>query len=283
MYILGQDKNSMALQRHAQPVISQGWIRAILLLVAYITISVAGSYLVPTLFVWLVLSFLISIVLVYIFRLYIDRRTFKSLGFSLSHIYPDAFIGVASGVFLVTLGALVIYVAKGLEWIDLVMDKKDLFLSFGILLMIAFSEELVFRGYILHNLMKTLNKWLALLTSSLIFTVIHFSNLGIHPLGLINTFLAGLLLGITYILTRNLWLPIAFHFSWNFVQGPILGFKVSGFSFHSLLSMEVTGNEILTGGEYGFEGSIVCTVLLALSFTACCYLMHKKTYVVIGT
>lgn len=113
--------------------------------------------------------------------------------------------------------------------------------------LVAFAEELVFRGYILNNLLQSMNKWTALIISSLLFTLFHLSNPDISLLALLNIFLSGLMLGINYIFTKNLWFAILLHFSWNFYEGPILGYKVSGLTLESLLQQELTGNPILTG------------------------------------
>jgi membrane protease YdiL (CAAX protease family) len=143
--------------------------------------------------------------------------------------------------------------------------------------MISFSEELVFRGYVLRNLMKSFNKWMALVISALLFSIVHFSNEGVVVIGIINTVLGGLVLGLMFMLTRTLWLPVFFHLSWNFVQGPVLGFKVSGLSFQGILLPELHGATLVTGGDYGFEGSILCTGLLLSAFIAGCYLESNKT------
>jgi len=142
--------------------------------------------------------------------------------------------------------------------------------------MIAVSEELIFRGYVLKNLMKSFNKWIALLISAVLFSIVHSSNNGIPAIGFVNTFLGGLVLGVAYIITRSLWLPIFFHLSWNFIQGPILGFRVSGLTFESIMSIEIKGPAMITGGEYGFEGSVISTILLAFTLIAGCYVEFHK-------
>ena len=62
-----------------------------------------------------------------------------------------------------------------------------------------------------------------------------------------------------------MWFPIALHFSWNFFQGPIFGFEVSGIELNSLIVQEITGSDLLTGGDFGLEGSALLSVLLLLS------------------
>lgn len=266
----------MSLHRRHNPLIKQGWLRALLLLFVYTAISLAGSFFVTSLEVWISLLFLFSLLLVYLFRKYVDKRNTESLGLYFSSLYPDSLIGFALGTFLITAGALLIYLLNGLIWVDLVFNGDALILSTGLLIMIAFYEELVFRGYVLHNLLKSFNKWLALIISAVLFTIVHVSNAGIPPLGIMNTFLGGLLTGVTYMYTRNLWLPIFLHFSWNFIQGPVVGFAVSGVSFFSIMKMELTGNELLSGGRYGFEGSAICGAMLLIAVISFSYLEHKK-------
>lgn len=267
----------MSLHRQAPALIEQGWIRALILIIAYTALSAVWSNFVWSPELWFTVSFVLSFLLVFACRKFIDRRSFESLGFYAEHFYPDAVIGFALGTFLISTGALVLYYMNSLKWTDIVYSPKDFFFSFILLTMIAVSEELIFRGYVLRNLMKSFNKWIAVLLSAMLFSIVHNSNLGIPALGIINTFLGGLVLGVAYVITRSLWLPIFFHLSWNFIQGPVLGFRVSGLSFESVMSIETMGSVTITGGQYGFEGSIICTFLLFLALIAGCYVESQKT------
>jgi membrane protease YdiL (CAAX protease family) len=133
------------------------------------------------------------------------------------------------------------------------------------------------RGYILNNLMTGMNKYLALLLSSSIFGLLHLLNDGVTVLAMVNLILAGILLGSSYIFTKNLWFPISLHLFWNFFQGPVLGYSVSGMKVNPIFTLSSTGNELFTGGEFGFEGSIVCTVLLVTATAAVIGYYGKKT------
>lgn len=264
------------MQNQQGSFIPQGWLRAIILLALYIGISIAAGMVISSMQAWFAFSFLLSIFLVYVFRRYIDNKSFISLGLNYSRLLPDLAIGVSLAVFVISTGTVIIYFLEGIEWTDIVNRSGDLLMSAIVLMMVAIGEELVFRGYVLRNLMKSLNKWLALVASACLFTAVHATNPDVLAISLINTFLGGMVTGITFIYSRNLWLPIAFHFTWNFVQGPVYGFKVSGLQFNSILLLETSGEDAISGGSYGFEGSVVCTVLLCIALIPWCYMESRK-------
>jgi membrane protease YdiL (CAAX protease family) len=107
-----------------------------------------------------------------------------------------------------------------------------------------------------------MNRYVALMITSLLFMLMHMMNANVNLLGTINLFLAGLLLGIYYIHKRNLLFSIGMHITWNFFQGSIFGFAVSGNTTPSIISQELKGSEIINGGKFGFESSILATVLI---------------------
>jgi membrane protease YdiL (CAAX protease family) len=219
-------------------------------------------------FLWLVvlLECVVSLLSVWIFRVFVDRRSFSSLGLRPDGYFSESVIGFFMGPALLGICSLGLLFSGHLKWVDISFDPQSLTISLGLLLLIAFSEELVFRGYVLGNLLETFsNKWVALAISAILFAIFHITNPGMHSLAFANLFLAGLLLGLNYIYTRNLWFSMLFHFSWNFFQGPLLGFNVSGLHLPSLLIAETKGDLMITGGEFGLEGSMLNT---AISLTA---------------
>jgi len=121
-----------------------------------------------------------------------------------------------------------------------------------------------------------MNRFVALLLSSIIFSLLHLLNPGISVFSLINIVLAGILLGASYLYTRNLAFPLSLHLFWNWIQGPILGFKVSGNDTStSLLSLQLEENNPLNGGDFGFEGSILSSILIVI-FTIIIIFLHEK-------
>jgi membrane protease YdiL (CAAX protease family) len=233
----------------------------------------AGDYL----WLMLMLEFVTSVISVGIFRLLIERRSFLGLGWTLDGYAGEALTGFFLAPALLGLAAIGMLLSGHLEWTDIFWDPSTLFISFGWMTLIAFSEELVFRGYILGNLMEFIpNKWIALSLSSLLFTAYHAITPGIHTLAFVNLFLAGILLGINYIFTRNLWFSFLLHVGWNFFEGPILGFRVSGTTFPSLFQADPNGDLFITGGDYGLGGSMLMTLLLVAAILVLAWAFERK-------
>jgi uncharacterized protein len=220
---------------------------------------------------------IIAVLLVYIFRRFIDRDSFSSLGFSTDGYGSDAISGFFLAPAILGLGSLILFLSGNLKWMDIDFDPSSLFISLGIFAMVAFSEELVFRGYILNNLMGSFNKWVALCISAFIFALFHLNADNISFLPVADLFLGGLLLGINYIYTKNLWFAFFLHLSWNYFQGPLLGFKVSSLPVQSLLQSELKGSPLLTGGGFGFEGSFIDTALTVSALLILFLIYEKKS------
>ena len=205
---------------------------------------------------------------VWIFRKFIDRRTVMSLGFSLKNKSKDIIAGFGLGFFLITLGFLILYITGYLNIVNIVFNTETIFGTFLFFVFVAIHEEILFRGYILNNLMTSMNKYVALAISAVVFALVHGINPNISIVAIVNLILAGFVLGVSYIHTKNLWLPIFFHLSWNYFLGPIYGFEVSGAEFKTTIVQEVVGSDLITGGKFGFEGSLILTALLIFCFFA---------------
>ena len=206
---------------------------------------------------------------------YIDRRSVGSLGFEYRGHLPDAMVGLLLPVIVLGSATLILYANNNLEWTDLHFSSGDFLNGLFLMIAIAVGEEMVFRGYILNNLMQKLNRWFALAISAALFSLMHSNNPGVDVLAMINLFIGGVLLGINYIYTRNLWFSIFLHTLWNFMQGPVLGFPVSGVDLRSILQPELKGNILLTGGIFGLEASFITGVLLLLTILVL-YLVYQN-------
>jgi len=137
-------------------------------------------------------------------------------------------------------------------------------LLFLFLIMAAANEELVFRGYPFQRLIELVGPVGAVAVSSAIFGLMHLGNPHHTWISTANTMLVGVAFSIAYLRTRSLWMPLGMHFMWNYVQGFVFGFPVSGVGCSSsLLVAQVRGAAWLTGSGYGPEGGLLCTGAVA--------------------
>jgi len=132
-----------------------------------------------------------------------------------------------------------------------------------VFLTVAVGEEMIFRGIIFRQIDERWNTWTALIVSALLFGFIHLPNNGATWWSSLAIAIeAGLMLGAAYKWSGSLWLPIGIHWAWNFTQGNVFGASVSGnVAGGSLLEMQVNGPDIITGGDFGPEASIVAVTL----------------------
>ena len=128
---------------------------------------------------------------------------------------------------------------------------------------IAVGEEIVFRGIMFRLLDSQFNVWVALLISAVVFGIAHIINPNATVVSTIGISLAsGVLFGLLFKYYRTLWVPIGIHWSWNFVQGTVTGSPVSGMvPDYSILNSVTSGPELLTGGSFGPEASIILMIL----------------------
>jgi uncharacterized protein len=144
-------------------------------------------------------------------------------------------------------------------------------------LLAAVVEEIIFRGFLFRLTQKLGGMWGALAVTSILFGAAHAANKGATVGSSVAIALeAGVLLGAAYALTQRLWLPIGLHLGWNFAEGSIFGMSVSGGAQKgSLITGELHGKALLTGGAFGPEASIVAVVVC---LTAAIYLLWKATH-----
>jgi hypothetical protein len=126
----------------------------------------------------------------------------------------------------------------------------------------AFMEELLFRGILFRWLEEFGGSWFALALTSALFGLAHLFNPNATALASFAIALeAGLLLGGAYMLTRNLWMAIGLHAAWNFTQGWIFDVPVSGTDQNGMVEAQLSGPELLSGGAFGLEASLIAMVL----------------------
>ena len=213
-------------------------------------------------------------VLLWILMKFVDKEPFINLGFNIKGKMNDIILGMALGLLLMAVGYSTLIFLGEIKFVSFNYDLKSIILLFLLFIGVSVVEETYVRGYVLKNLLKSFNPVVSLIISSAIFSLLHFFNPNVNYIALTELFIAGILLGVSYVYTKNLWFPIALHLSWNFFQ-VMFGFNVSGMDTYSLIEFEILENNNINGGDFGFEGSYL-SILFSLIMIYFLWRHHKK-------
>ena len=214
------------------------------------------------------------LLLLWVLMRFVDKEPFINLGFSLKGKINDIILGMTLGLLLMAVGYTILILLDEIKFIGFNYDLKNIILLFLLFIAVSIAEETYVRGYVLKNLLKSFNPIISLIISSAIFSLLHFFNPNVNYIALTELFIAGILLGISYVYTKNLWFPIALHLSWNFFQ-VMFGFNVSGMDTYSLIEFEIIENNNINGGDFGFEGSYL-SILFSLIMMYFLWKYYKK-------
>ena len=182
---------------------------------------------------------------------------------SLRRLIPHTLLGLLVGLIFMTLVVSTI-TASGYATVDWNgFSGTQQFSMFMLFLAVAVGEEMIFRGVIFRWLDERWNTWVALLISAILFGWMHISNENATWWSSLAIAIeAGLLLGAAYKWSGTLWVPIGIHWAWNYVQGNVFGLAVSGMKVgDTILETNVNGPDIITGGAFGPEASIIAVIL----------------------
>ena len=216
-----------------------------------------------------VLSFLLNFVIfttpIILIEFLCKHSVIKFLGLDFTARTPLYFL--KSLLFAIIPFAIIAIVYYSLGKSDIIINEpsvKSIILATIILLVVAIQEEIFFRAFLINSLHFKFNKKISIVISAITFSLLHLGNASSSMLSTTNTFLAGILLGLMYLRTMNLWYPIFFHFFWNFGQALILNSNISSVASNiSLFNYDKMDlPKILTGGFYGFENTLICTIIL---------------------
>jgi CAAX protease family protein len=213
---------------------------------------------------------------------FIDKRSFVSLGFKPDNIVRDVVVGLGIGSGMMAVSVVVLWsFGWAVPQAVAVFSWFALFLTGAAILANTVTQEVLVRGYIQQAIQLQFGSVSAVILSAVVFTLLHIGAIKGAVVPTANLFAAGILLGIAYAVTRNLWLPIALHFGWNFLQGPVLGLTVSGQSVDSGWRVfRLEGPPIFTGGAFGLEGGLVATATTVFGITALLLLRLPEVNVV---
>lgn len=211
----------------------------------------------------------IMILAVILFWKFFDKRPLKDLGLvnplrNMKYLVNGLIFGAVS----ISIVFFILIIFGQIEMVNSFSQPNItnwLIIDLIMFIFVGLSEELFSRGYCITVLGQSNNKWVMILVSSLIFSAMHLLNPNVSFVGLLNIFLVGILFAIMFLKSGNLWMPIGYHITWNYFQGNIFGFNVSGKDIHGLYSLKYTTENIINGGKFGPEGGIITSVLLVIS------------------
>ncbi len=200
-----------------------------------------------------------------------DKKTFKDIGAVfragwVRELLTGSLFGAGAilGIILVLLAGGLAAV-RGLE-VSGAVPALSRFLAgmLRFLLLVAVAEELITRGYVYHYLRSKFTAAGAVLMTSFLFALMHALNPNATILALFNVFLAGVVLNLLVIRDSSLLSAIGFHFGWNFLMGTVFSSPVSGGAGRGIIKLSLKGHELLSGGSFGLEGGLICTLALLL-------------------
>ena len=206
----------------------------------------------------------------YLCARFLEGLPWRSLGLTCHFRWVrDLLFGFAIGF-----GSLVVAVAIASRGLTFSFNDKgwsfilpSMLGSAVLLFVAALAEEATFRGYGLQTLTRAKLAWLGVLLTSVPFGLVHLKNPNVVPgVTFANTAIAGIWLAAAYLRTRSLWLPLGVHWAWNWALGWFFGLPISGMHLVSepLLKPQDYGPKWLTGGSYGIEGGVACTISLII-------------------
>ncbi len=222
---------------------------------------------------WTVSALVVAFAYVAFVRL-VERRTVSE--FSCRGAFRELWIGylIGAGLMVVSIGIMWM-----LGYYEIVGTDSLLVLitPFFAMAFTAVFEEVMFRAVIFRIIHESLGSWIAILASALIFGFAHGANPNASLFSSTAIALeAGVLLSAMYLYTNRLWMVIGIHASWNFFQGNILGVAVSGAQMDSVLKAELNGPQLLTGGAFGGETSLITIAICTITGIIFLVLAHRR-------
>jgi len=209
---------------------------------------------------------------IYVARRWLDKKSFESLGLTLNR---QTLIDILAGIGITFIQMGFIYIAMlGLGWLTFTgfawqFDSMKVVVTsvltfFVVFILVGWNEELLSRGYHLQTIASGINLFWGVVISSAVFGLLHLGNPNATWVSAAGIFFAGIYLAFGYIRTKQLWLSIGLHIGWNFFEGVVFGFPVSGLNIYALTRIKVSGPDLWTGGAFGPEAGLIVLPSLIL-------------------
>jgi uncharacterized protein len=231
-----------------------------------------------------IVELVIFISSIYIARRFLDKRSFVSLGLQVNkQAFTDILIGITITFVMMGLIYLAEIMAGWLSFESFAWQTEPainvisgVLLFFVVFIFVGWNEELLSRGYHLQTLASGTNVFWGVVISSSVFGLAHLGNPNATWVSAAGIFFAGVFLAYGYLRTGQLWLSIGLHIGWNFFEGVIFGFPVSGLDIYRLIHHRIQVPEIWTGGAFGPEAGLIVLPALVIGTVLIRFYTHDR-------
>ncbi len=242
---------------------------------------------------WMTIVTLISeIVLIFGCILYctqMEKRTVASMGFVKKGIIKNVFAGILIGAASISFSVLIMVLTGTVTITGLSSKCIPVYIIFYFIgyLIQGTAEETLCRGYLMVTLSRKYSMVTAVIVSSAFFSILHIMNASFSFLAFVNIFLVGVLFALIMIDSGNIWIAGAAHGIWNFCEGNLYNFSVSGLAEqNSILGVTVKSKynymKLINGSDFGPEGGIAVTIALIVTIVLVGIKMHKSKKILFG-
>lgn len=217
---------------------------------------------------------------------YVEQRPISDLGLTSKNCFKNYLEGFLLGALMMSLITVILYFLGFVTIEENPIQKVgfDAIMSLIIILpgwiIQSAAEEIVARGWLMNIIGAKYTAFIGLIVSSVFFGIIHLGNPNISVLAIVNLILSGFVFGLYVMYKGDLWGACGLHASWNFVQGNIYGFEVSGLdtTIGTLIDLNLKDSYI-SGGIFGPEAGLVATfveILVIIMFIILIIRKNKK-------
>lgn len=229
--------------------------------------------------------FIVFALVTFIYCRIVEKRSPKALGFN-GKIY-DYIAGLIIAVVLLAVIMLVCSAFGGITYTGINKNINWLYIIalLGGLVIQGAAEETLCRGFLMTALSRKVPEWLTVICTATAFAVPHFStifesDLQYAIIGVINLYLVSVVFSLLVLIRSNVWVACGLHTIWNFLLYGVFGLNLSGSEadVSGILSFKTEGTNIINGGQYGIEASIITTVVLGMAVIILCYVRKKITF-----
>lgn len=223
-----------------------------------------------------IVPLIMTIIVTIFYTRLVDKKNKLSILFTQNIIF-DTVLGLALGILWIG-SVLFISIKMGILRFEDYKYIPYLYIWIIAIFINVIMQELLVRGYMFSILKKEFNSIVAVICTSLIFTMLHGGAFEVGVVAVMNVFSTSILLSIVLIYSKGLWLPILMHFSWNTI-GRLFGIVSLADDYPSMFNVKISGTNLLAGGDVGLEGSIIVliiNIIMILTLLYCLKYKNKK-------